>query len=512
MYTKIIKINPEDIELADTRKQIEEAGEILRNGGLVAFPTETVYGLGGNAFDPEASAKIYKAKGRPSDNPLIVHVADKDAVGRLTREVSPKAEKLMDAFWPGPLTLILEKSEEVPDETTGGLPTVAIRLPSNEIARSLIRAGGGYIAAPSANLSGKPSPTTALHVVTDLNGVIDMIIDGGESVLGLESTIVDLSVEPPIILRPGYITLEMIEEVVGITLVDESIIDPNSKVVPKAPGMKYRHYAPKADMVVVEGSPDQVVEKIMSMASEDEKTGHSIGIITTDEMAACYTVGTVKSVGTRLNERSVARNLYKILREFNETDVEKIYSEAFDDSGVGQAIMNRLLKAAGHQVIHLAEAEESRGINRIVFISNGDTGCGPLAAELLKKMEPEADFKIESKGLVVLFPEPVNPKLEAVIASHGLTLKNHLATQLAESDVDSQTLFLTMELAQKVKMLEDFGDAIHVASLGEVLDQPELDIKSPYGEELPAYGEHFETMEHLIRALADEINVASRRK
>jgi len=512
MQTRIIKINPEDIELSETKELLEEAGRILKAGGLVAFPTETVYGLGGNAMDAAAAASIYRAKGRPSDNPLIVHIADKEAIGRVVREVPPKAEKLMDAFWPGPLTLIMEKSGEVPPETTGGLQTVAVRLPVNETARALIRAGGGYIAAPSANLSGRPSPTTAAHVITDLNGVIDMIIDGGDACLGLESTIVDMSVEPPIILRPGYITMEMIEDVIGITLMDESIISPDSKAVPKAPGMKYRHYAPRADLVVVEGTPDKVVAQITAMASEDISNGRPVGIITTDEMVPCYDIGIVKSIGTRLKAESIARNLYKILREFNDTDVEKIYSEAFDDSGVGKAIMNRLLKAAGQQVIHLAGGTEDGDIRRIIFVSNGDTACGPLACILLQNTKLEWELDIESRGLVVLFPEPFNEKLEAVAASHGMSLAGHVARQLTKDDVKDDTLFLTMELSQKIRLMEDYGDEIHAVSLGEMLGDPDLEIVPPYGEELPAYGECYELLDRLMRRLAGKINVDMRRK
>ena len=243
----------EDMRSGISEEGIRLGGEILKKGGLVAFPTETVYGLGGNALDAEASAKIYAAKGRPSDNPLIVHIADWEAIEAIVSEIPEAAKKLADAFWPGPLTMILNKSDLVPYATTGGLETVAVRMPVNPIARALIRAGGGYVAAPSANTSGRPSPTRAEHVAEDLNGKIDMIIDGGTVDIGLESTIVDLTDGAPTILRPGYINQEMLEQVLGEVEMDRGLIAPGSGVHPKAPGMKYRHYAPKADLIIVEG-------------------------------------------------------------------------------------------------------------------------------------------------------------------------------------------------------------------------------------------------------------------
>ena len=330
---------------------IRRAGEILKRGGLVAFPTETVYGLGANALDEAASAKIYSAKGRPSDNPLIVHIADWDAIYRIAEEVPAQAKMLADAFWPGPLTMILKKSSQVPLGTTGGLDTVAVRMPANEVARELIRAGGGYVAAPSANTSGRPSPATAQHVAQDMNGVIDMIIDGGDADIGLESTIVDLTEHIPTILRPGYINKDMLEAVVGRAEMDKGLISDNADIRPKAPGMKYRHYAPKAQLFIVEGEMERVREKINELTAQHLQSGERVGVIGTDESASCYRNGIVKSIGSRQDENSIAHHLYGILREFDEMDVTVIYSESFDTPQMGQAIMNRLIKAAGHQII-----------------------------------------------------------------------------------------------------------------------------------------------------------------
>ena len=330
---------------------IRRAGEILRRGGLVAFPTETVYGLGANALDEMAAGKIYQAKGRPSDNPLIVHIADWEAIGKIAAEIPPEAKLLADAFWPGPLTMILKKRDAVPLATTGGLDTVAVRLPSHPVARALIRAGGGYVAAPSANTSGRPSPTTAEHVARDMDGSIDMIIDGGPVEIGLESTIVDLTEGTPTILRPGYISREMLEGVLGRVEVDRALLAEDENIRPKAPGMRYRHYAPRAQLVIVEGEQQRVRQRINELAAANAAEGRSTGVIGTQESRGCYANALVKSIGSRQDESSIARHLYGILREFDDSEVSVIYSESFDTPQLGQAIMNRLIKAAGHQII-----------------------------------------------------------------------------------------------------------------------------------------------------------------
>ena len=332
---------------------IREAGRILREGGLVAFPTETVYGLGADALNEHAAQKIYAAKGRPSDNPLIIHITNMDDLAKITSFIPEAAKVIADKYWPGPLTMIFDKSGIVPYGTTGGLDTVAVRMPSHEIAREVIDAGGGYIAAPSANTSGRPSPTTALHVEEDMTGKIDMIIDGGSVDIGVESTILDMTVVPPMLLRPGAITREMLTELIGEVSVDKTLITPDSKKTPKAPGMKYRHYAPKAELTIVEGEIKEVIAKINSLAAEKLEEGLKVGIIGTEETVECYPAGDVKSIGTREDEATIAGSLYGILREFDNDGVDYIYSEAFATGGIGSAIMNRLLKAAGHHVIHI---------------------------------------------------------------------------------------------------------------------------------------------------------------
>ena len=354
METEIIKIHPGEgpVSEEDDRK-LRAAGEILTRGGLVAFPTETVYGLGGDALNPASSQKIYAAKGRPSDNPLIVHIYRFEDIEKITGEVPEAARKIADAFWPGPLTMILPKSDAVPRETTGGLDTVAIRMPSHPAAQKLIEYSGGYIAAPSANTSGKPSPTVAKYVEEDMMGRINAIIDGGEVGIGLESTIIDLTVTPPQILRPGYITQEKLSAVLGTVDTDTTILRADSGQAPKAPGMKYRHYAPRGELTIVEGTPEQVREYINRAAAADHEAGEKTGVIGTEEMLSGYAADVVKSVGSRKDEDGIARHLYTILREFDDEGVTKIYSEGFSTDGFGQAIMNRLLKAAGHKVVKL---------------------------------------------------------------------------------------------------------------------------------------------------------------
>lgn len=335
------------------QKVIEEAGSILKRGGLVAFPTETVYGLGGNALDEQAAEKIYAAKGRPSDNPLIVHIAEFGALEQIAAEIPKEAKKLADAFWPGPLTMIFRKTDKVPKGTTGGLDTVAVRMPDHPVALALIRAAGGYVAAPSANLSGRPSPTCAAHVQEDLDGRIEMILDGGDVGIGLESTIVDLSEGTPTILRPGYINQQMLENVIGKTEIDRAILSDDSGIKPKAPGMKYRHYAPKASLTIIEGAQDKVIRRINELLEEGEKKGERIGVIASAESAACYQGGVVRTIGSRSDELSISRHLFGILRDFDTLAVDHIYSESFETPQMGQAIMNRLMKAAGHQVLEV---------------------------------------------------------------------------------------------------------------------------------------------------------------
>lgn len=349
MKTKIIKI---DIDAPDWDRPLDYAADVIKKGGLVAFPTETVYGLGANALDEKAVAGIFAAKGRPSDNPLIVHIADQRELESLTASIPSCASSLIYAFWPGPLTLVMPKADIVPEIITAGLDTVAIRMPSHPVALALIKKAGVPVAAPSANTSGRPSPTLASHVIEDLSGRVDVILDGGKVEVGLESTVLDITGAVPMILRPGGVTYEQLGEHLDRVGFDPSLL-PGGRLnaPPKAPGMKYRHYAPKAKVLIVQGSFDRVVEKINGLVRQSEENGVKTGILATDESRDFYKAGRVISMGSRKSPATIAANLFESLRSFDGTDTRLIIAEAVDGDGIGMAVMNRLDKAAGHAII-----------------------------------------------------------------------------------------------------------------------------------------------------------------
>ncbi len=372
------------VDVSDIEKQEEltsrlrEPAESLSRGGLVAFPTETVYGLGADALNETAAARIYAAKGRPSDNPLIVHISKVEDLETLAY-VNEQARILAEAFWPGPLTIILPKKEIVPYATTGGLDTVAVRMPSHPAALELIRQSGVYVAAPSANTSGRPSPTKAEHVIEDMTGKIEYIVDGGPVGIGIESTIVDVSGKQPVILRPGFITKTMLEQMIGPVTIDPALEKPMDGLRPKAPGMKYTHYAPKGELTLVEAveagmhskmaepekellaeaedtaSREKVIRKICELTKEKREDGYKVGIMAPAETMSCYegVADVLVCVGNREKRDTVAAGLYAALREFDAQGVEYIYAESFRGEGLSYAIMNRLLKAAGQRVIRI---------------------------------------------------------------------------------------------------------------------------------------------------------------
>lgn len=353
MNTELCKVTVETLYGQREQEYLEQAAELLKKGEVVAFPTETVYGLGANGMDAAASGKIYAAKGRPSDNPLILHIADFSQLEGIAEDISEDAWKIMKAFWPGPMTIVLKKKQEVPRETTGGLDTVAIRMPNHPVARELLLKAKLPIAAPSANRSGRPSPTEAFHVMEDMKGHIPMIIDGGKVGIGIESTIIDMTGEKPVILRPGYITPEMIDQVVAGVSIDPAILGGPmaAGLKPKAPGMKYRHYAPAGDMWLVEGQNETVVAKINALTKEKQEEGYRVAIIGTDENMEYYHADVVKSIGSRKNPETIAANLYGTLREMDQLGVQIIYGESFEEGEFYGAIRNRILKAAGYQVL-----------------------------------------------------------------------------------------------------------------------------------------------------------------
>lgn len=333
------------------------AARRLSQGATVAFPTETVYGLGANALDELAVLKIFEAKGRPADNPLIVHIVDMEELAPLVREVTPVAQQLMDAFWPGPLTLIMKKAECVAPSVTPGLDTVAVRMPQHELARRLIRLAGCPIAAPSANRSGRPSPTDYRTVIEDLTGRVSAIVCGAPAEIGLESTVVDVTGDEPIVLRPGGVTLEDIQRVTGKGQYDDAL---NRKLEayeqPKSPGMKYTHYSPEADVTVVVGSDQAVVLQMQSLVLDGQNAGKSVGVMTFDEWASEWPSGvTVLSLGPKGDLNTIGSRLFTTLRQFDQLGVEVVFAHGVTQEGLGKAIMNRLVKAAGHSVIFAEE-------------------------------------------------------------------------------------------------------------------------------------------------------------
>lgn len=350
METRVIKIT----DPIRQHSEMEEAAHLIRKGEVVAFPTETVYGLGANALDANAVKGIFKAKGRPSDNPLIVHIDNFSQWGKLVEAIPEKAEILAEIFWPGPLTIILKKSGLVPAEVTAGLNTVGVRMPSHPVARELIRRAGIPIAAPSANLSGRPSPTTAQHVLHDMNNRIPMILDGGKADVGLESTVVDMTSEIPVILRPGGVTREMMIQAIGQVEVDSHVMAP-LKLGQKAlsPGMKYTHYRPKASVTIVRGDLDKLIRFIKEETSKYVKNGKRVGILATDETVNFYTEGIRLTMGSRSRPAEIAASLFGLLREFDQLGVELILAEGVDPHNEGLAVMNRMVRAAGFNIVDL---------------------------------------------------------------------------------------------------------------------------------------------------------------
>ena len=350
MDTKIIYLDEDKIDEAE----IELAGKILQNGGLVAFPTETVYGLGADATNIDAVKKIFEAKGRPQDNPLIVHIADFENIKDYVTEVPYIAQKIMEAFWPGPLTVILKKSSKIPSVTSAGLESVGIRMPVNVIARKLIRAARVPIASPSANISGRPSPTEVKRCIEDLMGKVDCIVGGKSCQVGVESTIIDCTVDPPCILRPGAITVDMLKKFDERIYIDKAIMKkPETNFKPKAPGMKYRHYAPKAPVKIIQGDLQKTIAKINEIVQNYVDDKKLVGIMATDETICKYLQGQVVSLGSRKDLETIAKNLFETLRNFDDMKVDVILSEAFEETGIGIAVMNRLKKSAGFDIINV---------------------------------------------------------------------------------------------------------------------------------------------------------------
>ncbi len=460
-------------------------------------------------MDADASKKIYAAKGRPSDNPLIVHIAKKEQLKEAAVEIPPAAWKLAEAFWPGPLTVVLKKNPKIPPETTGGLDTVAVRCPSNRIARELIEQSCRLIAAPSANRSGRPSTTKFSHVVEDLDGRVDMIINGGDAQIGLESTIVDLTGDKPVILRPGFISREEIKRVIGGEVEADPTLNkaPESEDFhPKAPGMKYRHYAPKGELFLVNGKIGNVVRYINKCSARAEAEGKHVGIMATTENKERYRCGTVLTIGSRKQEEQIASSLYDVLRQFDTLGADVIYAEYPDEDGLGEAITNRLLKAAAHSVLKAPEPKHSPRRRRIIFVEGHGNARSAMAAALFERLYEGSDMEVLCRGIVVQFPEPLNQKTEAVMVSNGITMEGFTSREMTDNEIWQDTMIFAMEERQKRQIIAKYPSATeeNVFLLSEYVGD-ELEIMDPYGGTLQTYGICFEVMRQSVQKLSDRI-------
>lgn len=505
IQTKYITIvNGEDFDEA----LLSGAAEVIRRGGLVAFPTETVYGLGADAANPEAAKRIYAAKGRPSDNPLIVHIADYEQLLSIAAVLPIQAKQLSDAFWPGPLTMIVEKNDVIPEATTGGLSTVAVRMPSSKIARVLIEKSGCLIAAPSANLSGRPSPTRCSHVKEDLDGRVDVIIDGGDVPIGLESTIIDLTAEVPTILRPGYITKEQIAGVIGDVAMDAGL-SASSNVPPKAPGMRYRHYAPKGQLTVVEGDPVSVSFYINREATRAEMRGETIGVIATKEHSENYRIGTVVILGEREDEDALAAGFYDALRKMDENGCTVIFAESLRTPRLGDALMNRLLKAAGGRTVNASgggSGDRQTNIRRIIFAAGNGITRAPMATALFEQLYGRGDIEVLCRGIVVSFPEPLNQKAQAVMVSNGFDWEDYASKELTDGDITDATIIFVMSEKERRQVIARFARATEENTfvLSDYVGD-ELEIMDPYGGTVQTYGLCFELIRTSLEKLINII-------
>lgn len=455
--------------LSADNNDLRIAADILKNGGNVIFPTETVYGLGADAMNSSAVKKIFKAKGRPSDNPLIVHISSVDMLDKIVESVPDRAKLLMDKFWPGPLTIILKKWKNVPYETTGGLETVAVRMPKSKVARELIELSGIPIAAPSANLSGKPSPTTAQHCIDDMMGRVEAIVSGEDCEVGVESTVLDMSSDVPVLLRPGKVTLEQLREVLGEV---ETITGHSEK--PKSPGLKYRHYAPKAEVYILSGSTEQVQALINK--SKDKK----VGMLVFDEFPKFDNVMTL-SLGSFINPTDATKRLFGALRQMDKLGVDIVYAPEISENGEWGAVRNRLYRAAAERVLDLSkETKMESDIKKILFVCTGNTCRSPMAEALFNHLAKTEGINAISKSAGICAGGVASKNSVAVIKELSLDIENRAAVQLDSGLVEWADLILTMSVSHKMVIDDAFGTDDKTKTLGE-FSGAGGDVADPYG-------------------------------
>ncbi len=461
--------------LSEKDEDLQRAAKLLQQGKTVIFPTETVYGLGANALDADAAEKIFAAKGRPSDNPLIVHIGETDILSKLVREIPEKAEALMKKFWPGPLTLIFPKSDLVPRAVTGGLDTVAIRMPAHGTARRLLALAKVPVAAPSANRSGFPSPTIFSHVKEDMDGRVDAIVMGGDCEVGLESTVLDLSGKEPVLYRPGAVTLEQLEEAIGPVRVVTAAKEGES---PKSPGLKYRHYAPRAEVQILRGNMEQVKE-YAKQCCDAGKTG----MLVFEEFPCFDSRLVLSSLGSRKEPKMAAKRLFAALRELDEQGATLILAPEIPEQGIWRAVRNRLYRAAGEKMIDLEDA-----IKHVLFVCTGNTCRSPMAEGLLREevKRRNVEMTVASAGLSATHAL-ASEKAIAVMKEIGIDISGHRARSVTLETIQDADLVLTMTADHK-RILS----AVFPAYLGKIYTLgawagEEADVKDPYGGSIEDY-------------------------
>jgi L-threonylcarbamoyladenylate synthase len=505
VQTRVVRVDPFD----PRDDLLVPCAESLRAGGLVAFPTETVYGLGGNALMPQAIGRIFDAKGRPQDNPLIVHVSRLESVGPLVKEISPTAARLMETFWPGPLTLLFPKSDLVPPVVTAGLPTVAVRMPDHPVANRLIDLSGVPVAAPSANISGSPSPTTFEATFSDLQGKVDFVVDGGPAGIGVESTVLDISGPIPVVLRPGGLSVEELSQVLG----EVRVVTDIPAGAPPSPGMKYRHYAPQAPVYLAYGDRDEQRRSIGIQAVKALISGKKAAVLASEENAPAYErlaqsyPGSfhVLELGSRVDLAPVAARLFSSLRYADRLGADLILAESFPEAGLGLAIQNRLQRASGGKAVPSAK---DAALN-LLMVCSGNTCRSPMAEAMMRKMWADSAprLRVWSRGTSAVPGSPASPEAQAEMSARGISLESHASAPVTEADLEQADLVVTMTLSHKKALVARYpAYKSKVRTLAEVAEgSVSGDVPDPFGRGQQAYGRTAETLKSGLTVLTDRL-------